>query len=83
MADARLKVLYAIQSVATLDGTDATPEEVADSRSMHGDDTEQLASIRRGYFPDKINSTAHAELPGLLHLYRRQHTAAFAACEPE
>jgi hypothetical protein len=81
LTDARLRVIYAIQSVSTLNGMDVTAEELVAARNMHGDDAQQLTDIRRRLFPHEFISQVNHEhaMPALLTLYRAQYTAAFAA----
>ena len=83
LPDARLRVLHALPTLASLDGEASTPEEVVAARGLHGDDATQLRAIRARFFPDlgntPPNTVASADLPGLLRLYREQHTAAWQA----
>lgn len=85
LADARLRVLHALPTVALLDGAEVTPEEVVASRGLHGDDTPQLLAIRQRLWPEvhQHNTVASVLWPGLAHEYCRQHSAAWQAGEPE
>jgi len=80
--DLRLELLHLLPNLVSIDGLPCTAEEKTMSLGMHGDDSEALAAIRRDFFPDRLNTVAHAELPRLLLLYRAQHTAGFKRGEP-
>lgn len=79
LADFRLYALHALSGLHELDGVPASAEDKVAAANHHGADSADLVAIRRAYFPE-INvggTTAAAELPGLLELYKNQYTARY------
>jgi len=84
LPDPRLRALYLFPRLQQLDGKDCTAEELVAAKSMHGDDATELSTIRAQLFGrDHIGTIEHVQLPGLLHLYSQQYTAAFISGEQE